>query len=57
MSSTTDQEAIELIFSLFPFDAIVYPNPNYGKKSVWSGLGLRLIKSLTAILCFQRCCQ
>ena len=57
MSSTTDQKAIELIFSLFPFDAIVYPNPNYGKKSVWSGLGLRLIKSLTAILCFQRCCQ
>ena len=32
MSSTTDQKTIELIFSLFPFDAIVYPNPNYGKK-------------------------
>ena len=27
------------------------------KKSAWGGLGLRLVKSLTAILCFQRCCQ
>ena len=58
MSFATVQKTIELICSLFPFYAIVvYPYANYRKRSAWGGLGLRLVKSLTAILFFQRCCQ
>ena len=58
MSFATVQKTIELIFSLFPFCAIiVHPNANYIKKSAWGGLSVRLVKSLTVILCFQRCCQ
>ena len=57
MSFATVQKTKELIFVLFAFDAIVvYPNANYRKKSALGGLSLRFVRSLTAILCFQRCC-
>ena len=56
MSFATVQKTRELIFSLFPFCAIVvYPKCELQKKSAWGGLSLCLVKSLTTISCFQRC--
>ena len=52
MSFATVQKTIELMFSLFPFCAIViYPNANYRKKSAWDGLGLRLVLSRLPPFC------
>ena len=47
MSFATVQKTVQLIFSLFPFDAIVvYPNAKYRKKSAWGGLDYVYVKSL-----------
>ena len=51
MSFTTDQNTIELIFGLFPFDAIVvYSNANYGKK-VYGVVSVYVLLSRLPLFC------
>ena len=50
MSFATVQKTIELIFSLFPFCAIVvYPKCKLQKKSAWGGQSFCLL--------FEHCCR